>query len=67
MNIPKNKTRIAITIHKETKELLDNLLSLHSEKYTYSNVIEIALLFYSKCVDGKLRRYEKENKELCKK
>ena len=50
MNIPKNKTRIAITIHKETKDLLNSLLSLHSEKYTYSNIIEIALLFYAKCV-----------------
>lgn len=50
MNIPENKVRIAITIHKETKDLMNSLLSLHNEKFTYSNLIEIALLFYGKCV-----------------
>ena len=44
MAIPKGKIRMAITIHKESKQLLDNLLSLHSEPLTYSNMFEIALL-----------------------
>ena len=58
MKIPENKVRIAITIHKETKDLLNSLLSLHSEKFTYSNLIEIALLFYGKCVLAKADELE---------
>lgn len=60
MAIPEGKVRIAITIHKETKDLLNGLLSLHSEKFTYSNLIEIALLFYAKCVDEKINSANKK-------
>lgn len=63
MHIPKNKVRMAITIHKETKDLLNELLSLHSEKFTYSNLIEIALLFYGKAVESKLDQ-EANEKEI---
>ena len=52
--IPKDKVRIAISIHKETKELMNELLSLHSESFTYSNLIEIALMFYARAVSKKL-------------
>ena len=54
---------MAITIHKETKDLLNELLSLHSEKFTYSNLIEIALLFYGKAVESKLDQ-EANEKEI---
>ena len=63
MHIPKNKVRMAITIHKETKDLLDSLLSLHSEKFTYSNLIEIALLFYGKCVLTKADELDKKGEK----
>lgn len=58
--VAKDKTRIMITIHKETKNLLDELLSLHSNM-TYSNIIEVSLLCYGKLLTEHL---EKEaNKE----
>lgn len=63
MHIPKNKVRMAITIHKETKDMLNELLSLHSEKFTYSNLIEIALLFYGEAVLSKLDQ-EANEKEI---
>lgn len=65
MAIPKGKERITITIHTEAKQLIDNLLSLHSEKLSYSKLVEISLLFYAKaCMNeiGKLEKQEKENK-----
>lgn len=61
MAIPTNKTRLSVTIHKETKELLDQLLSLH-DNLNYSNLIEVAILFYAKAVESKLNAEEKENK-----
>lgn len=63
MAVPKGKERITITIHKESKQLLDNLLSLHSEPLTYSNMFEIALLFYAKACMGEINKLEKEEKE----
>ena len=62
MHSPENKVRIAITIHKETKELMNELLSLH-ENFTYSNLIEVALLFYSKALESKMQPKAKKNKE----
>ena len=60
MPIPKDKLRIAITIHKETKGLMDELLPLHQERFTYSNLIEIALLFYAKALETKLQPKDKK-------
>lgn len=60
MYIPKGKVRIAITIHEETKKLMNELLPLHQEKFTYSNLIEIALLFYAKALETKMNTQEKE-------
>ena len=64
--ISKDKKRIAITIHKETKELLDSLLTLHSEGMTYSNLIEISLMYYARAVQRDLddinNKIEKETK-----
>ena len=51
MAIPKGKQRIVITIHNETRSLLDELSSLH-EKSSYSNVIEVALYFYAKMIES---------------
>ena len=61
MAIPKDKVRIAISIHKETKDLMNELLPLHQEKFTYSNLIEIALLFYAKALETKLNQRKKES------
>lgn len=62
MHIPKDKVRIAITIHKETKELMNELLSLH-DRFTYSNLIEVALMFYAKALETKLQPKPQETKE----
>ena len=63
MAIPKGKERITITIHKETKQLLDNLLSLHSEPLTYSNLVEISIVFYAKACNKEIEKLEAETKE----
>lgn len=64
MAIPKGKERITITIHKETKQLLNSLLSLHSESFTTSNMFEIALIFYAKACMGEIDNLEaNEEKE----
>lgn len=60
MAIPKDKQRITITIHNETKDLLDELLSLH-ENSSYSVIIEIALMIYAKMISEQLEKGEKEN------
>ena len=64
MAIPKGKQRITITIHNETKEMMNELLSLHSD-LSYSNLIEIALYCYAKLVEAQLDN-EKEIKENAK-
>ena len=53
MAVPKDKTRLTITIHKETKQLMDELLSLHSNM-TYSVLVEVSLLCYTKLVQNRL-------------
>ena len=63
MAVPKGKERITITIHKESKKLLEQLLALHSEPLSYSNLLEIALIFYAKACMGKIDKREKEEKE----
>ena len=62
MAIPKNKTRITITIHKETKNLLDELLSLH-DNLSPSNLIEIALYCYASMLNEKLEQNTKEKEK----
>ena len=61
MAIPKGKQRITITIHNETKALLEELASLH-ENSTYSNVIEVALYCYASMLEAKLNPVHKESK-----
>ena len=53
MAVPKGKTRITITIHEETKQLMDELLSLHSNM-TYSVLVEVSLLCYAKLFQNRL-------------
>ena len=53
MSVPKGKTRITITLHEETKQLMDELLSLHSNM-TYSVLVEVSLLCYAKLVQNRL-------------
>ena len=55
MAVPKGKTRITITIHEETKQLMDELLSLHSNM-TYSVLVEVSLLCYTKLVQNRLEQ-----------
>ena len=62
MYIPKDKVRIAITIHKETKELMNELLSLH-DNFTYSNLIEVALMFYAHAIEKKLDNQTQEKEK----
>ena len=63
MAVAKGKERITITIHKESKQLLDNLLALHSEPLTYSNMFEIALLFYAKGCSKEIEKIATIEKE----
>ncbi len=63
MAVPKGKERITITIHTETKALLDELISLHDSKYSYSNLVEIALLFYGKHALAQLEQIDNKAKE----
>ena len=60
MAIPKNKTRLTITIHKESKHLLDELLALHND--SYSQVFEYALYFYAKTLLESFDKIEKQEK-----
>ncbi|MBO7731970.1 MAG: hypothetical protein J6S67_05440 [Methanobrevibacter sp.] len=62
MAIPKDKQRITITIHNETKALLNELLSLHDNS-SYSTIIEIALMVYAKIISEQLEKGEKENEK----
>ena len=61
MAVPKDKTRLTITIHKETKTLMDELLSLHSNM-SYSVLVEVSLLCYGKIVTNQLEK-ETNNEE----
>lgn len=61
MAVPKDKTRLTITIHKETKTLMDELLSLHSNM-SYSVLVEVSLLCYGKLVTSQLEK-ETNNEE----
>ena len=62
MAVPKDKTRLTITIHKETKQLMDELLSLHSNM-TYSVLVEVSLLCYTKLVQNRLEQETNNNDE----
>ena len=63
MAVPKGKERITITIHKESKNLVKQLLALHSEPLSYSNLFEIALIFYAKACMEKIDKLEAQEKE----
>lgn len=41
------KVRITISIHKETIELINELIPLHNDKTTKSDIVEVALLHYA--------------------
>ena len=62
MAVPKNKERITITIHKETRQLLDELASLH-EKSSYSNIVEVALIYYTTLLEKQMSAAAQENAE----
>lgn len=62
MAIPKGKQRLTITIHNETKDMMNELLSLH-DNLTYSNLIEIALYCYANLVTAKLEQTEEKEGE----
>lgn len=62
MAVPKGKERITITIHKESKKLVEQLLALHSEPLSYSNLFEIALIFYAKACMGEINKLEAQEK-----
>ena len=62
MAVPKDKTRLTITIHKETKQLMDEFLSLHSNM-TYSVLVEVSLLCYAKLVQNRLDQETNNNDE----
>lgn len=63
MAVAKNKVRITITIHKETKELLDSLIPLHKEELSYSNLIEVCVMYYGKAIQHQLDEINDEIKE----
>ena len=63
MAIPKGKQRITITIHNETKDMMNELLTLHNN-LTYSNLIEIALYCYAELVTSKME--QETEKEIVK-
>ena len=62
MAVPKTKQRITITIHNETKVLLDELASLH-EKSSYSNIVEVALFYYATLLTKQMSATVQENAE----
>lgn len=62
MAVPKTKQRITITIHNETKQLLDELASLH-EKSSYSNIVEVALYYYATLLEKQMSAAVQENAE----
>lgn len=62
MAVPKTKQRITITIHNETKQLLDELASLH-EKSSYSNIVEVALIYYTTLLEKQMSAAAQENAE----
>lgn len=62
MAVPKTKQRITITIHNETKQLLDELASLH-EKSSYSNIVEVALIYYTTLLEKQMSAAVQENAE----
>lgn len=62
MSVPKTKQRITITIHNETRQLLDELASLH-ENSSYSNVVEVALLYYASLLEKQMSAAAEENAE----
>ena len=62
MAVPKTKQRITITIHNETKQLLDELAPLH-EKSSYSNIVEVACLYYATFLEKQMSAAAQENAE----
>lgn len=53
MAIPKNKQRLTVTIHNETKALLNELVSLHADSNN-SKIIELALYYYASMINEKM-------------
>lgn len=62
MAIPKGKVRIAITIHKETLDLIKELQTLHCNA-NKGNIIESALYVYAQITTEALNRPQEEEKE----
>ena len=66
MAIPKNKVRIAITIHKESLQLLEELQSLHCNA-PKGNIIESALYVFAQLETKALENPQKEEEKETKK
>lgn len=63
MAIPKDKERITITIHKESRKLLDQLLALHDRSIrNYSQLLEVALIYYGKACLGEIDKLGETSK-----
>lgn len=62
MAIPKGKVRIAITIHKETLDLIKELQTLHCNAHK-GNIIESALYVYAQITTEALNIPQEEEKE----
>ena len=61
--VPKNKERITITIHKESKKLMEQLLALHDRSInSFSQLLEIALIYYGKACMSEIDKLEETNK-----
>ena len=64
MAVPKDKTRLTITIHKETKQLMDELLSLHSNM-TYSVLVDGRHIVITRGWNGIQNKLLNEYYKLC--
>lgn len=56
--IKKGKRRVMITLHNETLKLLNELKALHKVRYTNSNLIEMALMYYTEAIIKRINEDE---------
>lgn len=56
--IGKGRKRVMITLHNETLNLLNELKALHKARYTNSNLIEIALMYYTDAIISRINKDE---------
>ena len=65
MSIPKDKKRVAVTLHSKTVECMDDIISLQDTKFqTYSQIIDIAVVYFYLAINGYTdKKGEEENHE----